>query len=139
MMKVEFYRHSLDESDKQEVQKVLNSLFLTTGEWTKNFEQKLADYVGAKYAIGLMSCTHALELALRYFDIGEGDEVITTPMSFIATANVIEVCGAKPVFVDVEETTGNINVDNIEKAITPEYQSNHAGAFVWTNVRYEGD
>jgi dTDP-4-amino-4,6-dideoxygalactose transaminase len=65
-----------------------------------------------------MSATHGLELALAYYKIGKGDEVITTPLTYTATADVIEYCGAKPVFVDVEESTGNIDVGLIEKKIT---------------------
>lgn len=117
-MKVEFYKHNLTAKDKRETGMVIDSLFLTTGEWTKRFEEKLAGYTGSKYAVGLTSCTNALELALRYFNIGKGDEVITTPMSFVATANAIEYTGARPVFVDVEKSTGNIDADLIERSIT---------------------
>ncbi len=118
-MKIEFYRHSLEKEDKNEVAKVLDSVFLTSGEWTKAFERKLADYVESRYAVGLTSCTNALEITLKYFGIEQGDEVITTPMSFIATANAVEYCGAKPVFVDVEPDTANINADLIESVVTP--------------------
>jgi len=118
MNKIEFYRHSLSEVDEREVISVLRSIFLTTGDWTKRFQEKFAAYMGAKHAIGVMSCTNALELVLRGFGIGPGDEVITTPMSFIATANAIEYVGATPVFVDVEPETGNIDVTKIEAAIT---------------------
>ncbi|HSU27082.1 MAG TPA: DegT/DnrJ/EryC1/StrS family aminotransferase [Chitinophagaceae bacterium] len=118
-MKIEFYRHNLSQEDKEECMKVLDSLFLTTGESVKKFESQFAQYMGAKYAVGLTSCTAALHLALQYFNIGEGDEVITTPMTFIATANTIEYCGARPVFVDVEPDTGNMDAALIEKAITP--------------------
>lgn len=117
-MRIEFYRHNLTDREKRAVAAVIDSLFLTTGEWTEKFEHKLARYVNSSYAVGLMSCTHALELALRYFNIGRGDEVITTPMSFIATANAIEYVGAKPIFVDVEEQTGNMDADAVERAIT---------------------
>lgn len=119
MSKIEFYRHALTDQDAQEVVSVLQSLFLTTGDWTKRFQEKFAIRQGAKYAVGLMSCTHALELALRCFGIGPGDEVMTTPMSFIATANTIEYVGAKPVFVDVESRTGNLDAEKVEAAITP--------------------
>jgi len=118
-MKIEFCRHNLDERDKQEVRKALDSIFLTTGEWTRLFEEKFAAYLGCEHVIGVSSCTNALELALKYFDIGPGDEVITTPMSFIATVNAVEYCRAKPVFVDVEADTGNLNADLIDAAITP--------------------
>lgn len=117
-MKIEFCRHNIDIWDKEEVLKVLDSVFLTTGEWTKTFEQKLASFLKSKYAVGVASCTNALEMALKFYNIGVGDEVITTPMSFIATANAIEYCGAKPVFVDVEKNTGNLNADLIEAVVT---------------------
>jgi UDP-4-amino-4-deoxy-L-arabinose-oxoglutarate aminotransferase len=118
MKKIEFYKHNITDKDIYEVTKVLKSIFLTTGKQTKKFEENFAKYLGLKYALGLSSCTDALFLSLKYFGIKEGDEVITTPLSFISTANAIEFCGAKPVFVDVEATTGNINADLIEKAIT---------------------
>ena len=118
-MKIEFYKHNLTQDDKDECMKVLDSVFLTTGSVTKEFEIKFANYISTNYALGLTSCTSALFLALKYFDIKAGDEVITVPMSFIASANSIEHCGAKPVFVDVEPSTGNINCDLIENAITP--------------------
>lgn len=116
--KIEFYRHNLTPADKKECRKVLDSLFLTTGNVVTEFERKFANYLGARYAIAVASCTDALFLCLKGIGIKPGDEVITTPMSFIATANAIEHCGAKPVFVDVEPATGNINADLIEKAIT---------------------
>jgi dTDP-4-amino-4,6-dideoxygalactose transaminase len=116
--KIEFYKHNISSIDIKECVEVLKSLFLTTGSIVKEFEEKLAAYLDVRYAVGVTSCTDALFLALKGLGIKEGDEVITTPLSFIATANVIEYCGAKPVFVDVESTTGNINVENIERAIT---------------------
>lgn len=119
LKKIEYYRHPLDAQDKAELMNVLDKLFLTTGTVTKEFEEKFSHYLGTNYAVGVMSCTHALELCLRYFNIGVGDEVITTPLSFVATANAIEYVGAKPVFVDVEWTTANIDPLLIEAAITP--------------------
>ena len=118
-MKIDFYKHNLTGEDKQECMKVLDSLFLTTGDVVKEFEQKFSQYLSLPFTIGVTSCTQALMLALMQIGIGEGDEVVTTPMSFIATANAIEYCRAKPVFVDVEKTTGNIDADLIEQAITP--------------------
>ena len=117
-MKVEFYKHNLTREDKEECMKVLDSTFLTTGGVAKEFETKFAKYLATNYALGLTSCTSALFLGLKYFDIKEGDEVITAPMSFIASANSVEHCGATPVFADVEPGTGNINTDLIERAIT---------------------
>ncbi|KKT29444.1 hypothetical protein A3G55_00580 [Candidatus Giovannonibacteria bacterium RIFCSPLOWO2_12_FULL_44_25] len=118
-MKIEFYKHNLSNADKDEARRVLDSIFLTSGDWTKEFEKKFAVYTGNKHAVGVASCTNALELAVRRYGIGPGDEVITTPMSFVATANAVEAVGAKPVFVDVEKAIGNINANLIESAITP--------------------
>ncbi len=117
--KVEFYRHSLREEDIREVVKVLNSLFLTTGPVTAQVEEKLARYLDVKHVLCVTSCTSALFLSLKALGIGPGDEVITTPMTFIATANVILHTGATPVFVDVEPSTGNIDLEKFERAITP--------------------
>ncbi|MBT6046180.1 MAG: DegT/DnrJ/EryC1/StrS family aminotransferase [Candidatus Scalindua sp.] len=117
-MKVEFYRHNINKSDIQRVKDVLNSIFLTTGDVVQSFEDKLAMYLGSKSVIGVTSCTAALHLCLLAWEIGKGDEVITTPMSFCATSNSILHAGATPVFVDVEAETGNINSELIEDAIT---------------------
>lgn len=118
MEKIEFFRHSIDEVDIERVNDVLRSIFLTTGAEVEEFEKLFSSYVGASYAVGVTSCTAALHLSLLALGIGHGDEVITTPMSFCATSNAIIHAGAEPVFVDVEEETGNINADLIEQAIT---------------------
>ncbi|MBU3964456.1 DegT/DnrJ/EryC1/StrS family aminotransferase [Patescibacteria group bacterium] len=118
-MKIEFYRHNLNDDDKKEVQKILESLFLTTGDSVVEFENKFAKYTENQHALGITSCTEGLFLGLKYLGIKDGDEVITTPMSFVSTANSIEYCNAKPVFVDAEKTTGNIDIDKIEAVIAP--------------------
>ncbi len=118
MKKIEFFRHSIDDEDIERVNKVLHSIFLTTGEKVAEFEQAFSLYTGLKYTVGLTSCTAALHLSLVALEIGVGDEVITTPMSFCATANAIIQAGARPVFVDVEEDTGNMNAELIESAVT---------------------
>ena len=118
MRKIEFFRHSLGPDEEQAARKALRSLVLTTGETTERFERALARYCGVRKAVGLMSCTSALHLALLAAGVKSGDEVITTPMSFVATANAIMMAGATPVFVDVEPFTGNINADLISAAIT---------------------
>ena len=118
-MKVEFYKHSVSQKDINNVIKVLNSTFLTTGMTVTEFEEKFCRYLGCKHTVGVTSCTAALHLSMLAYDIGPGDEVITTPMTFIATANAILHTGATPVFVDVESETGNINANLIESAITP--------------------
>ena len=116
-MKVEFYKHSISQADINNVAKVLNSLFLTTGDVVEEFERKFARYLGCKHTVGVTSCTAALQLSLSAHDIGPGDEVITTPMTFIASANSILHTGATPVFVDVEPDTGNLNATLIDPAI----------------------
>ncbi|MDY6971689.1 MAG: DegT/DnrJ/EryC1/StrS family aminotransferase [Thermodesulfobacteriota bacterium] len=117
-MKVEFFRHNIEESDIENVSKVLRSVFLTTGPITTEFEGKFSLYTGLKHTVGVNSCTAALHLALLALDIGPGDEVITTPMTFIATATSILHSGARPVFVDVDENTGLLDINQVHKAIT---------------------
>lgn len=117
-MKIEFYRHNIGSMEKKDVCKVLDSIFLTTGDVVYELERRFSKYVGCEYTIGLMSCTAALHLSMLAYGIGPGDEVISTPMTFVATSTSIMHAGANPVFVDVEPQTGNINVDLIEEAIT---------------------
>ncbi|MFN3740964.1 MAG: aminotransferase class I/II-fold pyridoxal phosphate-dependent enzyme, partial [Thermodesulfovibrionales bacterium] len=118
MPKIEFFRHNIEDHDIKRVGEVLRSIFLTTGEKVKEFEEKFSAYLGSRYTVGVTSCTAALHLSLLAAGIGPGDNVITTPMSFCATANSIIHTGARPIFVDVEEETGNINVELVERAIT---------------------
>jgi dTDP-4-amino-4,6-dideoxygalactose transaminase len=118
MKRIEFFHHSIDEKDIERANNVLRSIFLTTGKEVEEFERKFSKYTGLKHAVGLTSCTAALHLSLIALGIGQQDEVITTPMSFCATANAILHAGAKPVFVDIDEETGNLNAELIESAIT---------------------
>lgn len=118
MKRIEFYRHNIEASDIDRVAEILRSMFLTTGEAVAEFEQRFSSYLGLNHTVGLTSCTAALHLSLVALGIGPGDEVVTTPMSFCATANAILHAGARPVFVDVEEETGNLNAELIEEAIT---------------------
>lgn len=119
-MKVEFYKHNLDEDDIARMVEVCRGVFLTTGQQTREFEEAFAAYLGAQHAVGLTSCTAALHLALLALDVGPGDEVITTPMTFAATSNTIIYTGARPVFVDVEPATGLIDPEAVARAITKE-------------------
>ncbi len=119
MRKVEFFKHNIGPEEIAKVTEVLNTLILTTGEVVQEFEEKFAAYTHCRSAVGLTSCTAALHLALLAHGVGPGDEVITTPMSFLATSNAVLHSGALPVFVDVEPETGNINADLIEQAISP--------------------
>jgi dTDP-4-amino-4,6-dideoxygalactose transaminase len=114
-----FGRPTLDENEIQAVVEVLRSGWISTGPATAAFQKEFADYVGASRALGLTSCTAGLFLALKVAGVGPGDEVLLPPLTFAATANVVVHLGARPVFVDVEEATGNIDPDLIEPAITP--------------------
>jgi dTDP-4-amino-4,6-dideoxygalactose transaminase len=117
-LKVEFYRHNLGEDEKNKVLECLDGIFLTTGPYVDEFEKKFAEYLRIKHAVALTSCTGAIHLSLLALGIGPGDEVITTPMTFIATATTIIHTGATPVFVDVEPLTGLIDPGKIEAAVT---------------------
>jgi dTDP-4-amino-4,6-dideoxygalactose transaminase len=100
------------------VRRVIESTQFILGQEVKAFEAAIASYCGTKYAIGVASGTDALKLALKACDIEPGDEVITTPFTFIATTEAIADCGAEPVFVDIEPGTCNINPAKIEPKIT---------------------
>ena len=104
---------------EQGIHRVLHHGRYIMGSEVGELEEKLADYVGVKHAIGMASGTDALLIALMALQVGPGDEVITTPFSFIATAEVIALLGAKPVFVDIDPDTYNIDAAQIEAAITP--------------------
>lgn len=117
--KVEFFRHDLGEEELVSFRETLGSLFLTTGPRVQELEGLLASYLGVPHVIGVTSCTHALHLALVALGIGPGDEVITTPMTFIATSNAVVYAGAKPVFADVDPRTGLLDPDAVDAAITP--------------------
>jgi dTDP-4-amino-4,6-dideoxygalactose transaminase len=118
-MKVEFYRHALNEDDIQAVNGVLRSIFLTTGPAAAAFEQKFSQYIGLAQTVSLNSCTAALHLALLGLGVGPGDEVIVPAMTFIASATPVWHVGARPVLVDVEPHTGLMDVAQVEAAITP--------------------
>ena len=108
----------LDGTELQEIKEALESGWVTTGPKVKQFEQEFAEAVGAKHAVAVNSCTAAMHLALEAIGLQRGDEVITTPYTFAATAEVIRYFDAKPVFVDVDPLTLNLNLNLIESAIT---------------------
>ncbi len=116
--KVPFFMHDLGQAEVDAVAEVLAGPILTTGDWVARFESRFAEYLGARHAIAVTSCTGALHLSLLALGVGPGDEVITTPMTFIATSTAIMETGATPVFVDVEPLTGNLDASLVEAAIT---------------------
>jgi len=114
-----FHKSWLEEEEHREVEDTLNSGWLTTGPKTQKFEEAFKDYIGCKHAVALNSCTAGLNLALTVQNFAEGDEVITTPMTFPATTNVILLQRLKPVFADIEPGTLTIDPRKIEAKITP--------------------
>jgi dTDP-4-amino-4,6-dideoxygalactose transaminase len=116
-MKIEFCKHNIIDEDIKSAYKVMNSTFLTTGPKVAEFEKRFAQYLEIQEAIGLTSCTGALYLALMRNNIRPGDEVITTPMTFVATATAILEAGAIPKFVDVCPKSGLLLPNDVESAL----------------------
>jgi UDP-4-amino-4-deoxy-L-arabinose-oxoglutarate aminotransferase len=116
---VEFFRHCLGEEEFASVTRSLSSIFISLGPRVGEFEQEFAKYLGAEHVVATTSCSISLILALRALGVGAGDEVITTPMTFVATPNAALQVGATPVFVDVERATGLIDPARVAAAITP--------------------
>ena len=114
-----FHQPLIDADDERAVLETLRSGWLTTGPRTKAFEKDLAAYTRAAHCVAVNSCTAALHLALEAVGVGAGDDVITSPITFASTANVIVHRGARPVFVDVEPDTFNIDAAAVERALTP--------------------
>lgn len=109
----------LGEEEIAEVTATLRSGWIGAGPRVAQFEQAFAEYAGARHAVAVNSCTAALHLSLLAAGVGPGDEVITTPLTFAATANVILHAGATPVFVDVDRATMNLDPERLDAAITP--------------------
>jgi dTDP-4-amino-4,6-dideoxygalactose transaminase len=118
-MAVDFYRHSLGEEEKAAVAAVLDSLFLTTGQTVYDFEKAFEQFLGVPAVVATVHCTASLHLAMLAAGVGPGDEVITTPMTFLSSANAVVYAGGTPVFVDAEADTANIDAARVEAAITP--------------------
>lgn len=117
-MYIPYGRQSIDDADIEAVVKVLKSDYLTTGPAVAAFEKKVADYVGAKYAVAVSNGTAALHVACLAAGIGVGDEVVTTPITFAASANCVLYCGGTPVFADIDPDTYNISPVELERKIT---------------------
>ena len=123
--KVEFYRHQLGEDEASSWRGVLETLFLTLGPQVAAFERELGEFLvrgregaTAPHVVGTNSCSMGLLLALRALDVGPGDEVITTPMTFASTTNAIMHLGARPKLVDVEPSTGLIDPAAVRAALS---------------------
>ena len=118
-MKVPLSFPSIEQGDIENVRRVLESGQLVQGCYVQSLEKAFADLVGVEYAVAVSSGTATLHIALLSIGIGPGDEVIVPAFSFVATANVVELVGAKPIFVDINSTSFNIDTSRIIEAITP--------------------
>ncbi|RKJ44920.1 UDP-4-amino-4,6-dideoxy-N-acetyl-beta-L-altrosamine transaminase [bacterium 1XD8-76] len=116
---VQYGRQYIDDADIRAVSDVLRSPFLTCGPQIPALEKKFCELTGAKYAVAVSNGTAALHIACIAAGIALGDEVITTPITFAASANCVSYCGGKPVFADIDPETYNIDPDAIEACITP--------------------
>ena len=114
-----FSTPTIGDAEISEVVDSLRSGWITTGPKVKRFEEAFRDYVGAPYAVALSSATAGLHLTLLALKIQEGDEIITTPMTFASTVSMIILCGGTPVLADIEPGTLNIDVNEVRKKITP--------------------
>jgi dTDP-4-amino-4,6-dideoxygalactose transaminase len=113
-----FARPALGEEEIAEVVDTLKSGWITTGPKVERFAAAFADFVGGRYAVPVSSATAGLHVALLALGVGPGDEVVTTPMTFVATLNTIVHCGATPVLADIDAATLNIRVEEVERKIT---------------------
>lgn len=117
-MNIQYGKQSIDEDDIQAVVDVLRSDFITTGPLIRDFEKAVCDYTGAKYSVAVSNGTAALHVACLAAGIGDGDEVITTPITFAASSNCVLYCGGTPVFADINPNTYNIDPEDIRRKIT---------------------
>lgn len=116
---LQFSVPTITQAEITEVVKTLKSGWLTTGKKARLLEERFATYIGCKHAVTVASGTAALFLSLKVDGVGPGDEVITSPLTFISTANVVHHLGAKPVFADIDGETFNIDPERIAAAVTP--------------------
>ena len=133
--KIYYGRQWIDEDDVQAVAEVLRSDFITCGPKVDEMERNLANYTGAKYAVAVSNGTAALHCACMAAGVGPGDEVITTPLTFAASANCALYCGARPVFADIDPVTYNIDPDSIRAHITERTKAVVAVDFTGASIK----
>lgn len=117
-MFIPYGRHCIEDDDIEAVSEALRRDYIATGPGIGEFEEAFAKYIGVKYAVALSSGTAALHACCYAIGIGQGDEVITTPITFAASANCVLYCGGTPIFADINPRTYNISPEEIEKRIT---------------------
>src|SRR5690606_12802840 len=122
-MKVPLSRPDLDQSDVDAVLAVLRTPILSQGRYVVEFEEAFAERVRANHAVACSSGTAGLHMVIRAYGVGDGDEVITSPFSFVATANCVLYERARPVFVDIDPDTLCITPEAVDAAITPKTRS----------------
>ena len=135
--KIYYGRQCVDEDDVKAVSEVLTSDYITCGPKVAELEKKLAEYTGAKYAVAVSNGTAALHCACIAAGLGQGDEVIVTPLTFAASANCILYVGATPVFADINPETYNIDPKSIEEKITDRTRAVIAVDFTGQCVEHE--
>jgi perosamine synthetase len=116
---IQVFRPSLGDDELDALREIFETGWIGLGPKTSEFEEKFATYVGAKYGVGLSSATAALHLACLALGLGAGDEVLVPAITFVSTAHAVAYCGAAPVFVDVEPDTLNIDIEDMERRVTP--------------------
>ena len=118
-MKIPFYKHQLGKSEINAFSSAIKSEILSTGNEVFQFEDEFSKFLGTNHSIAVQSCTAGLQLCLEAYEFKPNSEVITTPLTYIATALSILQAKLKPVFCDVDPNTGNIDITKIENYITP--------------------
>jgi len=119
----------IDDAEIREIADTIRSGWITTGPKTWQFEVDFSRLIGAKHAIAVNSCTAAMHLALDAIGLAKFDEVITSPLTIAATSEVVRYFDAKPVLVDIDPTTLNIDPEKIEASLTKKKQSHHTRSF----------
>ncbi len=127
---IPFSRPTIENEEIKSITEVLKSGWLTTGKVTEKFEREFGKFIGTRYALALNSATAGLHLALEAIGIEKNDYVITSPFTFAATAEVVRYLGAEPLFVDIDEKTGNMDPAEVEKALTMNKRSKRIRAII---------
>lgn len=115
---VDFYRHTVGDDELESIAETFDGVFLALGPRVREFEERFADYLGVEDVVATSSCSMSMILALEAYDIGPGDEVITTPMTFVSTSNAALQVGADVVFADIDPATGLMDPEAVEEAVT---------------------